>query len=80
MVVIMSKHYPMAFPAIHGTQLPEGGYAQNQILAGMNLRDYFAAKALQGMLAMPNGDGEKEDYARWAYQYADAMLERRGDA
>ena len=48
--------------------------------AGMTLRDYFAAQALQGMLAMPNGDGEKDDYARWAYQYADAMLERRGDA
>jgi hypothetical protein len=45
---------------------------------GLSIRDYFAAKALQGMLAdsrMVNTTyGE---YARKAYTFADQMLETR---
>jgi len=41
------------------------------------LRDKFAASALEGMLANPNNDGYMNEYARWAYQYADAMLGER---
>jgi hypothetical protein len=44
---------------------------------GLNLRDYFAAAALQGMLASPDGDGHIERYAVGAYQIADAMLAAR---
>ena len=51
---------------------------------GMTLRDYFAAKALQGLLADPEPfdleDGDKtiaDTYAREAYVYADAMLRAR---
>jgi hypothetical protein len=48
---------------------------------GMTLRDYFAAKALQGILAM---DGSSEfrasDLAAAAYRSADAMLEARNAA
>jgi len=44
---------------------------------GMTLRDYFAAKAMQGLLACASGDGTKESYAKWAYEYADAMLKAR---
>ncbi|WP_223528322.1 hypothetical protein [Pseudomonas sp. A-RE-23] len=47
-------------------------------LSGMNLRDYFAAKALQGMLA---GDAEwiasEGVAATRAYKMADAMLAAR---
>jgi hypothetical protein len=43
----------------------------------MTLRDYFAAKAMQGLLACPLGDGTKQDFARLAYEYADAMLKAR---
>jgi hypothetical protein len=47
---------------------------------GMSLRDYFAAKALQGMLADPNSTaGHRQDFAEKAYQYADAMLAARGN-
>ncbi len=46
-------------------------------LCGMTLRDYFAAKALQGLLACSEADGTNDDFARWAYKYADAMLEAR---
>ncbi len=46
---------------------------------GMTLRDYFAAKAMQSIInqgeVFVNADiGE---VASWAYEYADAMLERR---
>ncbi len=44
----------------------------------MTLRDYFAAKAMQGMIA--NGqtlDADPEEYAKWAYAQADAMLVER---
>ena len=43
---------------------------------GMTLRDYFAAKAMQGMMHdvdHPAG----EVIAGWAYEVADAMLEAR---
>ena len=45
---------------------------------GMTLRDYFAAKAMQGMLA-ENGGGAAHniDLAKFAYWIADAMLEAR---
>jgi hypothetical protein len=48
---------------------------------GMTLRDYFAAKAMQGIIASEKlGDEEfatPEMYARDAYKYADAMLKAR---
>ena len=43
---------------------------------GMTLRDYFAAKAMQGMMhdvTQPRADV----IAFWAYEMADAMLEAR---
>lgn len=51
---------------------------------GMTLRDYFAAKALQGMLSNPGSDSsgtwqdaESSAVAGAAYDYADAMLKAR---
>ena len=49
---------------------------------GMTLRDYFAAKAMQGMIAA-NGDAngfleyEEKTVAANAYKLADAMLKAR---
>ena len=47
----------------------------------MSLRDYFAAKALSGVLATDAywaAQGDKCDtVARWAYNLADAMLKAR---
>ena len=48
----------------------------------MTLRDYFAAKAMQGLIASPRGtpDGSNatdEYYAKCAYIMADAMLKAR---
>ena len=51
--------------------------ADRCIYTGMTLRDYFAAKALQGIMAC-NGVYENEaQLARWCYEQADAMLEAR---
>jgi hypothetical protein len=43
---------------------------------GMTLRDYFAAKAMQGMLADPSTP-EIMDIAGAAYEVADAMMKAR---
>ena len=45
---------------------------------GMTLRDYFAAKALQGQLSRPSGGYlSDDDHAQYAYRMADAMLSAR---
>lgn len=51
---------------------------------GLTLRDYFAAAALQGLIAYPDdmtGIANDEDWmptlSTRAYKYADAMLEAR---
>ena len=45
---------------------------------GMDLRDYFAAAALKGMLS-ENGGGAlcNPDLATWAFTIADAMMKAR---
>jgi len=48
--------------------------------SGMSLRDYFAAKAMQGMIANPSysaNDWSKRDIAIQSYEMADAMLRAR---
>ena len=47
----------------------------------MDLYDYFAAKALQGMLANPNQPSYKpaEVYAQDAYVIAKAMMDAKED-
>jgi hypothetical protein len=59
---------PTAFPWTHG----------DLTCTGMTLRDYFAAKAMQGFIA----DGAAPDVSKqiisiMAYAMADAMLEAR---
>lgn len=44
---------------------------------GMTLRDYFAAKAMQGFLSCPGMRASVKYYAEKAYKQADAMLEAR---
>ena len=43
---------------------------------GMTLRDYFAAKAMQGLLAS-EVNAPIQDFAKTAYEMADAMLKAR---
>lgn len=46
---------------------------------GMTLRDYFAAKAMQGILASPNCPMKvcSKELSRQCFEAADAMLEAR---
>ena len=48
---------------------------------GMTLRDYFAAKAMQGNLSSEpvlfQRDGGMQQFADWCYLMADAMLKSR---
>jgi len=77
-----------AFPAPMFTRQADGQpmCPQEFGLGGMSLRDYFAAKALAGIVLSPLGQGGRAFYdstARDAYSYADAMLaarERKGGA
>ena len=55
-----------------GQAFPVGSYA------GMTLRDYFAAKAMQGLMSARNPILTKiADIAEGAYEMADAMLAER---
>jgi hypothetical protein len=46
---------------------------------GMTLRDYFAAKAMQGVLAsLQEGGDFNERGCEWCYKVADDMLKARG--
>jgi hypothetical protein len=47
-------------------------------LKGLELRDYFAAQAMNGLLGNRRYDGTPPDeLAIWAYNLADVMLEER---
>lgn len=75
---------PSAFPrpGFDGaSEAVEQSY-RNQPQDGMTLRDYFAAKALQGMLASNDEDKmaawrDASKAAAWSYLFADAMLAER---
>ena len=48
---------------------------------GMTLRDYFAAAALQGLMAEYDPEDELEQHiAKWSYKAADAMLKAREES
>ncbi|HFS8111105.1 TPA: hypothetical protein ACH2I9_002414 [Enterobacter asburiae] len=59
-----------------GPAFPVAGSEHNYPIDGMTLRDYFAAKAMQGVVV--NGAFDKFDHiAVDAYRLADAMLRAR---
>jgi len=67
-----------AFPTNNWQKMvpQSSGYSE-----GMTLRDYFAAKAMQGFAADPEANWQDGSglpgMARCAYQWADAMLKAR---
>ena len=50
---------------------------QTRTMYGMTLRDYFAAKAMHGIISGIDPQMNYEEIAVRAYQYADAMMEVR---
>ena len=62
-----------AFPVLHWISGESTGAEE-----GMTLRDYFAAKAMQGLLNDPSWQGMTTGVvAATAYEVADAMLKAR---
>ena len=45
--------------------------------SGMDLRDYFAAKAMQALISEPSLKATMDEFAHRAYQIADIMMEER---
>ena len=70
------KNQP-AFP--QATQIANEFHPNYGKDTGMSLRDYFAAKAMQGFLASPLLKTELGEYAmaKNSYRVADAMLKAR---
>lgn len=62
-----------AFPWV--TQRPDGVVVEYN--TGMDLRDYFAAKALTGLLTEASVDFKDDAIAELAYSLADAMMKAR---
>lgn len=77
----MTKDGGSAFPETHvppvciqGQVIQEGWKGKE----GMSLRDYFAGKAMQGLLA--NSELKRADLSYisdWAYKYADSMIAQK---
>ena len=65
--------FPLPVEDLQCRSLFESGYW------GMTLRDYFAAKAMQGYFASPVAPHrvDADDVAKYCYAMADAMLRAR---
>ena len=63
-----------AFPTSNWTQIAPYSSGYNE---GMTLRDYFAAKAMQGMMTDPNLEMGCNTVATLSYKYADEMMKVR---
>ena len=63
-----------AFPVV-----AESSAAHGAAFRGMTLRDYFAGQALSGFCANGTFGSATSDQtvARWAYEVADAMIQKR---
>ena len=73
-----------AFPQVESQRVGSGGEYHTEIYSagGMTLRDYFAAKAVPGLLALCQHDSHEgksyiEYVAGLSYGMADAMLKAR---
>ena len=68
--------FPLNTPRWH-EELNQQGWLGGDFTTGMTLRDYFAAKAMQGFAANVGPAVTFESRAMTAYQWADAMLKAR---
>lgn len=60
-----------------GQAFPIAGGIGDLYQPGMLLRDYFAAAAMQGLIACPTCFGSYNDLAVDAYKYAEALMAER---
>lgn len=69
-----NKEYEQAFPT------RDDNYDSKYSGPGMTLRDYFAAKAMQGIISSECNYGAFSDLASDAYSISDAMLSAREES
>jgi len=82
----MTKQEP-AFPTtkrFSENYMDSAGYGRcrevSTLAGGMTIRDYFAAKAMQGIVMNPTEKCQpftNSQLAQWSFAIADAMLEER---
>jgi hypothetical protein len=71
----MKKAFPGVTKKLVHSQAHSG---YEEIKLPVNLRDYFAAKAMQGYLNSPNlVDYSENTIACWSYEMADEMMKER---
>lgn len=78
----MSKDGGTAFPYAYSIERSDGISESHFSEGGMTLRDYFAARAINGLISNVNTNGETlvkllPDMALVSYAVADAMLKAR---
>ena len=80
----MSENKTAKTPADGGPAFPAtqyvSGISPTGHSVGMTLRDYFAARVMNGLLANAeegNSLVDKNRLAQWSYEMADAMLKAR---
>lgn len=69
-----------AFPVGDVVERDEKGHLHGPVISsvGMTLRDYFAAKVMQGTQSNPEWNHwSSENHVKHAYEVADAMLDAR---
>lgn len=71
-----------AFPYTMWDKDSIGEMVPRQLITGLSIRDYFAGQALNALISgnatvRGGGDATPQDYPRWAYELADAMLKER---
>lgn len=61
-----------------GQAFPLADFINDEVQNGMTLRDYFAAKTLNGLLSDGAAGRQKKEWlVRTSYEVADAMLKER---
>jgi hypothetical protein len=60
-----------------GPAFPVPGLMHDETFNGLSMRDYFAAKALQGFCAGAQAGDDIDELPDLVYMLADAMLRRR---
>lgn len=60
-----------------GPAFPIPGLSHDADFNGLSIRDYFAAKAMQGLVIRNGRDLSLPKLAEFSYEMADAMLKER---
>lgn len=73
--------FPRPYSKMTDPDLPIDEFMKEQLAQkGMSLREWYAGMALQGLLSntvliASMGQVTKDAFSKWAFMYADAMLE-----